>query len=243
MLARTGAAAVDYVGFSMGGMLLYAALARTVPAKLVRRAVIVGSPGRVTAPRHFLPLLRLLPRWAVPAGRYKLGAQAFAFASEWVHTPIHRVLINPENVGAGMTRAVLVNMVEDIPASLNADFLEWAVHDGTIRVDGVPALPGLADVEVPALFFAGTADKLAPPAAVQVAFDAWGSARGSRADKRLVVLGREHGFQADYGHGDLAIGAHATGELFEPIARFLGEGSASPHFGLGRLRIEAPSIQ
>jgi polyhydroxyalkanoate synthase subunit PhaC len=224
VLARTGAAAVDYVGFSMGGMLLYAALGRTVPAAHVRRAVMVGSPGRVGAPRHLLPLLRHVPRWLVPASYSKLGAHAFAFASEWVHTPIHRVLINPDNVTAGMTRAVLVNMVEDIPASLNADFLEWAVHGGTIRVDGVPALPGLADVAVPALFFAGTADRLAPPAAVELAFDAWGSARGARAVKRLVVLGRSHGYRADYGHGDLAVGTHASSELFEPIARFLGQG-------------------
>jgi polyhydroxyalkanoate synthase subunit PhaC len=126
-------------------------------------------------------------------------------------------------MGVGITRAVLVNMVEDIPASLNADFLEWAVHDGTICVDGVPALPGLANVDVPALFFAGTADRVAPPSAVEVAFDAWGSALGSRAEKRMVVLGRSTGYLADYGHGDMAVGSHATGELFEPIARFLGE--------------------
>ena len=244
VLARTGAAAVDYVGFSMGGMLLYAALGRTLPARLVRRAVIVGSPARVTAPRQLLPLLRRLPRWAVPGGHYKLGAHAFAFASEWVQTPIHRALINPDNMTAGMTRAVLVNMVEDIPASLNADFLEWAVHDGAIRVDGVPVLPGLADIDVPALFFAGSADRLAPPAAVKLAFDAWGAARGDRAVKRLVVLGRSHGYRADYGHGDLAVGAHATGELFEPIARFLGEGepfATEPRSGIER-RLEGPLV-
>ncbi len=189
VLARTGAAAIDYVGFSMGGMLLYAALGRTVPVALVRRVVIVGSPGRVAAPRHFLPFLRRVPRWLVPGGRYKLGAHAVAFASEWIHTPIHRIVINPANVHAGMTRAALVNMVEDIPAPLNADFLEWAAGDGSIRVDGEPVLEGLAGVGVPALFFAGTADRLAPPGAVQAAFDAWGSAR-DHVDKRLVVLGR-----------------------------------------------------
>jgi polyhydroxyalkanoate synthase len=224
VLARTGAEALDYVGFSMGGMLLYAALGRTVPVAQIRRVVIVGAPGRVDAPRLLLPLLRRMPRWLVPRGRYKLGAHAFAFASEWAHTPIHRLILNPHNVTRGLTRAALVNMVEDIPAPLNADFLEWAASDGAIRVDGAPALPGLADVAVPALFLAGAADRIAPPPAVKAAFDAWGSAR-SGVIKRFVVLGRTHGDRADYGHGDLAMGEHAAAELFEPIARFLG---ASP---------------
>jgi len=225
VLARTGAGSVDYVGFSMGGMLLYAALGRTVPVARVRRAVIVGSPGRVSAPRHFLPLLRRVPRWLVPGGHYKLGAHAVAFASEWMHTPIHRVIYNPDNVDAGMTRAALVNMVENIPAPLNADFLEWAAQGGAIRVDGDPVLPGLAGVEIPVLFFAGTADRLAPPGAVRAAFDAWGSAHAG-VDKRMVVLGRSQGARADYGHGDLAMGAHAAAELFEPIGRFLGDDRA-----------------
>jgi hypothetical protein len=112
-------------------------------------------------------------------------------------------------------------MVEDIPAPLNADFLEWAVGDGQIRVGGKEALAGLAEVGAPALFFAGNADRLAPPAAVKAAFDAWGSAREG-VDKSFVVLGREHGFRADYGHGDLAMGAHVAAELFAPIATFLG---------------------
>jgi pimeloyl-ACP methyl ester carboxylesterase len=233
VLARTGAEAIDYLGFSMGGMLLYAALGRTVPTASVRRVVIVGSPGRVAAPRLLLPLLRRVPRWLVPRGRYKLGAHVFAFASEWFHTPIHDIIVNPANVARGLTRAALVNMVEDIPAPLNADFFEWAMADGAIRVDGVPVLPGLADVSVPALFFAGAADRLAPPGAVRAAFDAWGSAVPG-VDKSFVVLGKEHGARADYGHGDLAIGAHAGAELFDPIARFLGQGEAFASAPSGR---------
>jgi pimeloyl-ACP methyl ester carboxylesterase len=222
VLDRTGAAALDYVGFSMGGMLLYAALGRTVAEPRLRRVVILGSPARVAAPRLFLPLLRRVPRWLVPHGRYKLGAHALAFASEWVRTPIHRMIVNPENVTVGLTRTALVNMVEDVPAPLHADLLSFATRDGAIRVDGEPVLPRLATVAIPALFFGGIADRLAPPDAVQAAFDAWGSARpGLR--KRFVVLGRSYGARADYGHADLAMGVHAAIELFAPIARFLGE--------------------
>ena len=221
VLDRTGAAALDYVGFSMGGMLLYAALGRTVPEESVRRAVIVGSPARITAPAIFLPLLRRVPRWLVPASRYKHLAHLFAFMIEWIRTPIHALFYNPRNVSAGLARLSLVNMVEDIPAPLNADFLEWAVGGGDVRVGGLRAVDGLMKIGVPALFFAGAADRMAPPAAVRAAFDAWGSER-SAVDKQLVVLGRATGFEADYGHGDLAMGAGVVKDLFEPITRFLG---------------------
>jgi polyhydroxyalkanoate synthase len=111
--------------------------------------------------------------------------------------------------------------VESEPGELNADFWEWAGGDGEIRVDGARVLDGLADVEVPALFIAGAADKLAPPSTVEHAFDAWGKDRPA-VPKRYFVAGRDYGHAADYGHGDMAIGAHVGVELFEPIAKFLG---------------------
>lgn len=221
VLARTGAAQVDYVGFSMGGMLLYAALGRTLPEAQVRRVVIIGSPARVRAPALLLPLLRRVPRWLVPAGRGKRAAQAVAFAVDWVGTPVHRLFYNPRNVLAGVAATALVNMVEDIPAPLNADFLEWAVADGAIRVHGARALDGLAGITVPALFFAGHADRMARPEDVHAAFEAWGSAAVG-VEKRFLLLGTDGGFRADYGHGDLAMGAYAVDELFGPIALFLG---------------------
>jgi pimeloyl-ACP methyl ester carboxylesterase len=221
VLARTGAAQLDYVGFSMGGMLLYAALGRTLPAEQLRRAVIVGSPARISAPSLLLPLLRRVPRWMVPASRYKLLAHAAAFMIEWVKTPAHGIFYNPRNVSPGLPRAAMVNLVEDIPAPLNADFLSWVVADGDVRFEGARVVEGLTGIGVPALFFAGTADRMAPPASVRAAFDAWGKDREG-VSKRLVVMGKDFGYRADYGHGDLAMGTHVVAELFAPIERFLG---------------------
>ncbi len=47
VLRRTGHNQLDYLGFSMGGMLLYASLGRSLPAAWVRKVVIMGSPARV----------------------------------------------------------------------------------------------------------------------------------------------------------------------------------------------------
>lgn len=236
VLAHTGKKQIDYVGFSMGGMLLYAVLDQTVPREKFRRIVTVGSPAEVRSKLPVPKILRYVPRFVVPPILFRLPARAFAFASEWIPaTPMHRWVLNPANMPGGLTRVALVDLIEDIPAALIDDFLRWSTSDGVIRIDGQPILPKLARMDMPALFVAGSADHLAPPSAVKHAFDVWGA-----KEKRFVVVGRDYGHAEDYGHGDLAIGARVGVELFPPIARFLGpdgqDDSSEPELGAAARR-------
>ena len=220
--ARTGSATIDYVGFSMGGMLLYAALGRTLPVVEVRRAAFVGSPGRIELPLAALGVLRFLPRWLIPRLRLRALSRMIAFAAEWVpSTPLHHIVYNPRNMPRGVAAAALVNMVEDLPGPLLADFAAWAFGDGEIRVAGERALDGLRSVQVPVLFVAGGADGLAPPSAVRAAYDAWGADLPTFTQKALHVVCIASGASADYGHGDLAIGTEVGREVFGPVVAFL----------------------
>ncbi|MCU0693762.1 MAG: alpha/beta hydrolase, partial [Polyangiaceae bacterium] len=133
---------LDYVGFSMGGMLLYASVGRGVKPQQLRRAVFVGAPGRVQPPIGVPRLLRFLPAVLVPPILTGLLGTAFAFMSEWVVTPAHRVIVNPRNLAPGATRQALVDVVQDVPGRLLADFMVWATSDGVIRVDGQDVLQG-----------------------------------------------------------------------------------------------------
>lgn len=219
VLERTGARSLDYVGFSMGGMLLYAALGtHHVDPERLRRVVIIGSPARVG---DYVPLRHLLtriPAPLVPPLPLRLGSRMVAFAAEWMTTPIHHLVYNPGNVGRGIAGPAMMT-IEDIPGPLNVDFLSF-IRRGIVHVEGKDVLEGLRDVSVPALFFAGARDRLATPEAVRVAFDAWG-ARVERVEKRFVLLATSEGAAADYGHGDLAIGLHAAKDIFAPVERFL----------------------
>lgn len=221
VLAKSGAQQVDYVGFSMGGMLIYAALDRTVPHARIRRLVTVGSPAELHPKLPVPRAARFVPQWMVPRVPFRFLARAFAFASEWFTTPWHWWVLNPRNVAEGVTRLALVDCIEDIPAGLLFDFMGWTTGDGVVRVDGEPTLSRLPQMDMPALFVAGSVDALAPPREVRHAFDAWGEDHPS-VPKRFVVLGRDYGSHEDYGHGDLALGVHVGVELFPPIARFLG---------------------
>ncbi len=218
---RTHAEQIDYVGFSMGGMLLYAALGRTVAPEVLRRVAMIGSPARVAPPLLVLKRLRFLPRIVFRGLWLRLGARMIAFLVEHLRTPIHRFIYNPENVKRGATRRALVNLIEDVQAPLSADFAAWALTDGVVRIEGRDIAEGLASVDVPAIFFAGTADRIARAEAVRHAFDCWG-ADVPDVEKRFVLMGVEGGCRHDYGHGDLAIGDHLADELFPPLGSFLG---------------------
>lgn len=220
VLARTGASALDYVGFSMGGMLVYAAIGRFIRPEKIRKVVVMGSPASVQPPLAMLSMIaRLTPSWILPTLRLRIASRMFAFAAEWVATPIHRWVYNPDNVERGVPTHLLVNGFVNIPATLASEFVRWAADGGVVRYGDEPVTEGLRNVDRPALFIAGKGDRVAPPASVALAYEAWGG-----RDKTMRVIGIETGAAADYGHGDLAIGRFAEQDVFDPVVAFLGVG-------------------
>ncbi len=218
--AKTGASELDYIGFSMGGMLIYAAAGRTVPDDRLRRVVVIGSPARVRAPLATLSTIaRFVPGWLVPTLRLRLVSNFLAFAADVVHTPIHRWIYNPKNVERGVAGYALVNGFVNIPSGLAAELVRFSKDDGRLTFEGEPVLQALRSVTAPALFVAGAADRLAPAEAVGLAFESWGEDVGTT--KEMRVIGIETGAAADYGHGDLAIGRFADQDVFEPVRAFL----------------------
>jgi polyhydroxyalkanoate synthase subunit PhaC len=223
VLARTGQPQLDVAVFSMGGMLLYAGLDRTVDSALVRRAAVFASPAKIR-PLGLLNLTRFFPRSMALSVPMVLLTRSFAFAPRLVPSFLWRRLYNPANVDGKVERAMLWDVWQDIPGRLGNDFVRWSsTNQGELTVEGTAVLPGLANVTIPACFFAGSADWLAPPATVRAGYEAWGR-DAAGVDKHFVVLGRHTGTRDDYGHCDMAFGRHVKTEVFEPAARFLGTG-------------------
>ncbi|MGE5183959.1 MAG: alpha/beta fold hydrolase [Acidobacteriota bacterium] len=211
---QTGAPQLDYVGYSMGGMLMYAAIAHDNVCEQIRRVVIIGSPPRLRVPwllRGPMIVAAWLPRGLVPTVYARFVAVSLAFVSDLVFTPLHRLLAGERAaIRRGLIPQAMVAVIADIPGPLAADFCAWQARSGGhVTYRHTPVLDLLPAAELPALFIAGTLDPLGRVDAMQAAYEAWGA-----ADKQLIVLDR-------YSHGDMILATRAREQVFEPVARFL----------------------
>ncbi len=215
--ANTGAAQIDYLGFSMGGMLAYASIGHTVPLADIRRVVIMGSPGFVGAVLPGTRFAALIGQFWKPVVPSRFFNGLFAFVAEVIRSPIQHLFLNPDNCLPGLLHTFMVDATADIPGPLAMNMVQWAAKDGKVRMDHEPVLPRLKEVTVPALFMVGGADRLGTPKSLHAAFAAWGG------PKKYVLLAKSEGYVADYGHMDMVTGPRAPEEVFAPIIHFLAE--------------------
>lgn len=220
VLARTGAAELDYLGFSMGGMLVYAALGQVMPKGQVARVAIMGSPGLVAAPDPISRFLAYtLPAALVPHLPLETICRLLARPASWILTPIHERIVHTNNmVHADYTTAMAT--IASISRPLLQDFKRFVSHDGLVTFEGRPMLPALRELDVPLHVVAGEHDHVAPPFAVKAAFDAWGTAKDG-VEKSFWIAGRESGAVHGYGHGDLAMGVRVEAEVLRRVGDFL----------------------
>lgn len=215
---RTGSAEVDFVGHSMGGLVLYAHLARGGGG--IGRAVTLGSPVRL----HWTGLveqvvgsvtgLATLTTFPLRAATLTTLPVQGAWSG-----PVERMLTTPDNTRPDVWRRFLSVSVDDIPQRLLEQFAGWVEHKRFASRDGsVDYLAGLSNVHVPTLVVAGKVDGMAPPWSVRPAFDRLGS-----EEKQWVVLGEASGCVADYSHMDMLLGERADREVFPRVAAFLSQ--------------------
>jgi pimeloyl-ACP methyl ester carboxylesterase len=213
----TGADGVDWVGHSMGGMLVYAHLARGGGG--VGRVVTLGSPVRLRLGGRIESLVRAASPAAGLAPWVPLAAvtRATLPLQGAVDGPVERLLVGRENVTPETWRRFLAVGVDDVPAGLARQFAGWVERDRFDSRDGkVDYLAGLSRVRVPVLVVAGKVDGIAPPWAVRPAYDALGS-----EEKRWLLLSEANGVAADYNHMDMLLGERASLELWGRVAAFL----------------------
>lgn len=213
----TGSESVHWVGHSMGGMVGYAFLT-LADQHHIRSLVAIGSPAfsgiqspYLDAIIPFHPLLRVVDHLPY-AKAARAAAPTMAVITQFV--PLFG---NPDNMDPWLTYRMLRTALSDMSSGLLRQFLDWYRSQDFRGWYGTHSYKSnLRDIRVPVVVLAGSVDKLTPPHDLQYIFD-----QLSSVDKRFVLVGRNQGFSADYGHVDLVLGRRAPDEIFPLIADWL----------------------
>jgi alpha-beta hydrolase superfamily lysophospholipase len=210
---------VHWIGHSMGGLLLYAHLARGGAG--IRSGIAVGSSLDYSAGEsgfHGLLRFRALLS-AVPAVPIGLVARAAARFVGHVPTPFERFNVWSSNVDPAVFRAVCERGFHAVPPALMTQ-LATAMRPGGLRsADGrVAYLEGLPRATTPVLSLAGDRDAQCPPEAARSTLEALGSAR-----REHKTFGTAHGHADHYGHFDLLVGRRAKTEVWPVVDAWLDE--------------------
>jgi pimeloyl-ACP methyl ester carboxylesterase len=216
---HSGQPRLFWVGHSLGGLLGLVGAATTARAQIVG-LVSVAAPLFFRLHPHVRALLRLGRHLAAPAPLplRGLAAAVAPFAGRWA-LPLRQPLapVNLAHVDAVAQRVALAHVITPIWRGVLAQLDDWARRDAFSSRDGLVDYRGLvATLSTPLLVVGGSADALAPPEVCRATVDLV-----SAPDRGLKLLGREFGHGADYGHGDLLIGARASAELFPAVAAWL----------------------
>ncbi|NMB77060.1 MAG: alpha/beta hydrolase [Myxococcales bacterium] len=215
--------ALHWVGHSMGGM-LGVAYQESHPGPEVRSLTLFGTPlafekdqlmlrlwGHLVRVHRFLPTMdqEAWGRRMLPLMRQSPEALKFFL----------RYLANPDNIDPATSQDIFARLVTNESAGITLQFSDW-VRRGEVRsADGGFNYTGeLPRVRVPALFFSGPEDRMAPAEITARMLSRLGSSL-----RRQVVLSMENGFSADYGHGDLLLGKEAPAEVYPMVFRWLRE--------------------
>jgi len=218
---RTKAPRVNWVGHSMGGMVMYAYLVRNEqPPDDVHTFVAVGSPVFL-----FLPADKMVKdmqdmAWVLEYVSVKSVLQGLsAFAGGGNMTPFDTLYYSRDNVTADTVKRMYAHCMEDLPEGVAYQLNQMAetgeFHDFAGKFN---YSRHLGRVRVPMLLLAGKGDNMVPPGVVVAAMKRVGS-----TDKQWIHLAKANKFSADYGHCDMIWGKNAPQEVFPIIADWLDQ--------------------
>jgi len=226
---QTGKEKVDYVGHSMGGLVLAIYLSQTTEPS-IGAAVVVASPldFQVVDP---LTRLLLRARFLVhPFRRLPTPAGARLLSGLQGITHLDDLLYNPANVAPEFRKMALRRIVSPVTRGELRQLTRVSRAGEFESADGaVVYRTMLEQVRLPMLFIAGRLDRIAPPHRVRGYYEAVGS-----DEKRFIVAGRTRGMGEDYGHLDFGIGDHAEEDIFPVIESWLDPHKRAIEVGEGK---------
>jgi poly(3-hydroxyalkanoate) synthetase len=214
----TGEKQIDYVGHSMGGIMLYMALASGVEG--ISAGVSMGSPIRVDYGSTLIDFVRdaapklLSPSSNLPA---QWGSQFIApFPNLIEQGLMQQIFYNPKTTATPTWQSLLQNGTGDVPGGVALQLVRLAEHGRFESFDGgVNYKEKMRDIKVPVMVLAARGDQMVVTSGTKDAF----RALGPNAEWKLIS--RANGAATEYGHLDLLMGDKANVEVWPFVLAFL----------------------
>ncbi len=204
----TGARRVHMVGHSMGGMLVYAALAQDLP---VASGVAISSPARFRDQAALKKLIRMTPLVTQTLGMTRSRLGVALTRPLRLNGPAVKRLGNPDNMDWPTVKGMGQHAIVDLPRDVARQVILWLRTGQLVSTEGEP---WIQPSRVPMLVLAGSEDFIAPASDV-------GHACAILRRCTFETLGRGTGYGTDYGHIDIVVGETAASEVFPKVSAFL----------------------
>lgn len=222
----TGKERVNWIGHSLGGMLMFAFFERSPDAGRVANFVAMGAPASIAESPERWQMLKANRGLRVLLSGLSTGriARPMAYFRPPSLAKVDRFYYTAANVDDRTIDRFYGYTLEDPgPGALRQ--LDDYLANGTLRSSDqkIDYFARLAEVRVPILMVAGDGDILADVPSNWQTYRSLGS-----EDKTFYRFGRMHGHYADYGHCDLVWSRHAPDEVFPEIVRWL-DARQKPH--------------
>lgn len=202
---------LNWVGHSMGGMVMYAYLQIMNDSRIIS-ATAIASPADFKHYKWLKPLAPKLASLAKKITLIKWSKAALLFAPFGYLIPVAR---------AGTPRQAYAwfgaNGVGDVSSGVLCQFLDWIANERFCSADGNYSYRDNFDkIKTPFLTVEGGGDWIAPPPDVKYGID-----RMSSADKKYAYFARKTGASYNYDHMSILLGKTAVNESWREILDWL----------------------
>jgi len=215
---ETGQSRVNWVGHSLGGMMMFPFLELSTEPERIANFVGMGSTIiQAGAPhRDMLAANASIRGLLCVASAGRLG-RPLAFFRMPGMASIDKFYYSTENVDRLTISRFYGYTLEDPGPGALRQFAPYLRRGHLLSVDGkIDYSARLSEVTVPVLMVAGAGDLLSDVPSTRMTFDALGS-----GDRTLYVFGKASGHVADYGHCDLVWSRYAPREIFPVVIDWL----------------------
>ncbi len=215
---ESGSSKVIWLGYEMGGLLLYGYLERKGSSGLAA-LITIGTPVTFNHPQQE-PMKRFLRLEESPTLKklfLSLNSPFFARLLIPFVPKLEAFFYNPENFEEGVRERFLEAALAEINPGVLDHLLLMIRRGEFISAQGdFSYRRNLAKIQLPILLIGGEGDMLAPPEAIRIVYRSVDS-----TDRTLRIFGTRSKDSVTYGHIDLILGKRAREEVFPVIGRWL----------------------